>query len=45
MDRRGGEKGIVMREWIISASGEARGAGEDGGSDLNARRRGGRILK
>jgi hypothetical protein len=30
---------------MTSARGEARGAGNDGGSDLSTRRRGGKILE
>jgi hypothetical protein len=42
--RKGFENGIVINEWITSASGEARGAGEEGGSDMNTRRRGAKML-
>jgi hypothetical protein len=37
--------GIVMREWITWARGEARGPGKVGGRVLKTRKRGGRMLE
>lgn len=37
--RRDGETGIVIREWMTWVRGAASGAGNEGGSVLNVRKR------